>query len=49
MLYALVFMSFLADWTGLYYLDVLGIAIDFAVKYISVPITAFWGLLGVVV
>ena len=48
-LYALVFMSFLADWTGLYYLDVLGIAINFLVSYASVPITAFWGLLGVVV
>lgn len=48
-LYALVFMSFLADWTGLYYLDVLGIAVNFLVSYASVPITAFWGLLGVVV
>ena len=43
-LYALIFMSFLADLTGLYYLDVLGIAINFLVGYIQIPIVAFWGL-----
>ena len=44
-LYALVFLSFLADWTGLYYLNVLDIAISFLVNYISIPIQAFWGLI----
>lgn len=44
-LYALVFMSFLSDVTGIYYLDVLGIAIRYVVNFISVPITAFWGLI----
>ena len=44
-LYVLVFMSFLAELTGLQYLNVLEIAIDFLVNYISVPITAFWGLI----
>ena len=44
-LYALIFMSFLSDVTGVYYLDVLGIAIRYVVNFISVPITAFWGLI----
>lgn len=44
-LYGLIFLSFLADLTGIYYLDILGIAINFAVHYISIPITAFWGLI----
>ena len=44
-LYALIFLSFLSDISGLYYLDVLGIAINFAVRYASIPITAFWGLI----
>ncbi len=44
-LYALIFMSFLSDVTGIYYLDVLGIAIRYVVNLISVPITAFWGLI----
>lgn len=44
-LYALVLMSFLSDVTGIYYLDVLGIVIRYAVNLISTPITAFWGLI----
>ena len=44
-LYALILLSFIADFTGFYYLDILGIAINFIVGYISVPITAFWGLI----
>lgn len=44
-LYFLFFLSILADVTGLYYLDVLGIAINFIVGYIKIPITAFWGLI----
>ncbi|MBP5467106.1 MAG: site-2 protease family protein [Clostridia bacterium] len=44
-LYALILLSFIADFTGLYYLNVLGTVINFLVRYISVPITAFWGLI----
>lgn len=44
-LYALILMSFIADITNLYYLDILGIAIRYAVDFISVPITAFWGVI----
>ena len=44
-LYGLIFLSLIADFTGLYYLDVLGIVISRVVGYISVPITAFWGLI----
>ena len=43
-LYALILMSFLSDVTGVYYLNILGIAISYVVNVISVPITAFWGL-----
>ncbi|MBO4251485.1 MAG: site-2 protease family protein [Clostridia bacterium] len=44
-LYALVFMSFIADWTGLIYLDILSTVIGFLANYASIPITAFWGLI----
>lgn len=44
-LYFLFFLSVLADITGLYYLDVLGTAINFIVGYIEIPIMAFWGLI----
>lgn len=44
-LYGLIFLSFIADFTGIYYLDILGIAIRYVVNLISVPITAFWGLI----
>ena len=44
-LYGLIFLSILADFTGIRYFDILGIAINFAVRYISVPITVFWGLI----
>ncbi len=44
-LYALILLSFIADITGLYYLDVLGIAINYVVNVISIPIGAFWGLI----
>lgn len=44
-LYGLILLSFIADFTGFYYLDILGIAIRYVVGYISVPITAFWGLI----
>ena len=44
-LYGLIFLSFIADLTGLYYLDILGLSINFLVSYIQIPITAFWGLI----
>ena len=44
-LYGLILLSFIADFTGFYYLDILGIAINFIVEYIRVPIVAFWGLI----
>ncbi len=42
-LYLLLFLSFIADVSGFWQLDILGIAMNFLVSYISVPITAFWG------
>ena len=44
-LYALILLSFIAEFTGLYYFNILGIAISYAVNFISIPITAFWGLI----
>ena len=38
-------LSVVADFTGFYKLDILGTAIRFIVKYIRIPITAFWGLI----
>lgn len=38
-------LSFLADITGLWFLDVFGIFMDLAVKFIGYPIIAFWGLI----
>lgn len=43
-LYALFALSFISDITGIQGLDILGTAINFIVGYISVPISAFWGL-----
>ena len=45
LLYALIFLSFLADLVPeLYFLDILGLFINFITGYIQIPITAFWGL-----
>ena len=44
-LYALILLSFIADYSGLYYLDILGIVMNYMVNIIIVPITAFWGLI----
>lgn len=44
-LYGLFALSFIADFTELYYLDVLGLIISFFSNLISIPITAFWGLI----
>ena len=44
-LYALILLSFIADITGIYYLDILGIAINFIISYIQIPIVWFWGLI----
>lgn len=43
-LLSLFALGVLADYTGIYWLDVLGIAINFLVGIISKPITLFWGL-----
>lgn len=41
----LMLLSVIADFTGFYSLDILGTALTFVVKYIKIPITAFWGLI----
>ena len=43
-LYALIILNAVARITGIVYFNVLGIAINFLYKYVSYPITAFWGL-----
>ena len=43
-LYALVLLSIVSDYTGLTYLNVLGIGINYVVNVIRIPIFAFWGL-----
>ncbi len=44
-LYALFLLSFIADFTGVWQMDILGIAINYLVNFIGYPITAFWGLI----
>ncbi len=44
-LYGLFFLSILADWTGLYQLDVLGMVLGWCVDFISKPIILFWNLI----
>ncbi len=44
-LLGLMLLSVVADFTGFYKLDILGTTIGFIVKYLRVPITAFWGLI----
>ena len=44
-LYGLFALSLIADLTELYYLDILGMFINWATGILSVPITAFWGLI----
>lgn len=43
-LYFLFLLSIIADLINVPQLDILGIAINFIVSYIRIPITAFWGL-----
>ncbi len=43
-LYGLILLSFIADITGVWQIDVLGIAIRYLSNLISYPITLFWGL-----
>jgi len=43
-LYGLILLSFIAERIGVPQLDLLGIAMNFLFKYVSYPITAFWGL-----
>lgn len=44
-LFLLMLLSVIADFTGFYRLDILGTALSFIVKYVKIPITAFWGLI----
>lgn len=44
-LYFLFFLSVVADITGVWFFDILGIAINFMVNLIGTPIIAFWGLI----
>lgn len=44
-LYFLMLLSIISDITGVWQLDILGIAMNFAVGFIEIPITAFWGLI----
>lgn len=44
-LYGLVLLSILADFTGLYFLDFFGKGMQYAVSFISKPINMFWGLI----
>lgn len=45
LLYILIALSILADFTGLSQLNILGFVIDKLVGYISLPIRWFWGLI----
>lgn len=44
-LYFLFALGLIADLTGFYWLDVLGVALNFITGYVSMPITLFWGLI----
>ncbi len=44
-LYGLILLSFVADLTNLYYLDVLGFIINNVVSILEIPIIKFWGLI----
>ncbi len=44
-LYALFILSFIADLTGFYQIDILGYVINFFVGYLQMPIVLFWGLI----
>lgn len=44
-LYGLILLSFVADLTNLYYLDVLGYIINHVVGVLEIPIIKFWGLI----
>ena len=44
-LYFLVLLSIISDYTGVWQLNILGIALNYAKGIIQIPITAFWGLI----
>ncbi len=44
-LLSLVALSLVAEFTNLYYLDVLGFVLNFFYDHISIPIVNFWGLI----
>ena len=41
-LYALMFLSVISDYTGLWQLDILGIVMNFLVTYLGLPLWKFW-------
>ena len=43
-LLALIILGIVADWSGIYYLDVLGMYIRLVSGWLSMPISMFWGL-----
>ena len=44
-LLGLLFLNVIADYTGFYYIDILGIVLGYITSVLSYPITAFWGLI----
>lgn len=44
-LYIFVLLSIIADYSGVWQIDLLGNALSFCTKYIAYPIEAFWGLI----
>lgn len=44
-LYFLIALSFISDMFNVWQLDILGIAINYIVGIIQIPITSFWGLI----
>ncbi len=43
-LLALIILGIVAEWTDLFFLDILGMYISFVSGWLSMPITLFWGL-----
>ena len=44
-LYFLIFLSFIADFTGVWQLDILGFVLNYVIGWIQMPIIWFWGLI----
>ena len=43
-LLGLIILGLVSEWTGIYYLDILGMYISFVSGLLSAPISLFWGL-----